>query len=237
MVAVTPSTFNETFHQAAARMFNVFAQGATSAGPFTDGLSHIILTDIRTQENAQIKLNGDVPEWLTVPRSSNVPWCDDEEAWEAFDLRYACQTLWEELAEVAYTTTHPHLHPDSKWEYDPFGFADGYGAFYVGMSRRETPTVPPEFDPALSPQSHEMGVIAFPIHAPNAINYLVEDNMTHRGAAELHIRLVFVSAYLHETFEMWQDVPGQPVFDPHHDNFPFTVTLHLQDGRSLEANI
>lgn len=220
----------------AERLLGLLAHGVTSAGPLTDGLSHVTFTSHGTHATVPVpEASPATPAWLARRRPpDDRSWVEDQRAWDEFDLRSACPSAWDTLTETLLAASHPHLHPDSRHEFDPWNLGFDGGVLLIACAPLTDPAADPlaRFDRDRDPFFTDMGVIAFPVRPFQMLNFL-DAGMTVAGAAELTVRVAFASAWAHETFETWQSEPGCPWHSPHGDSPP-DAHVTLTDGTVVD---
>ncbi|MGK5558201.1 hypothetical protein ACSNOI_42025 [Actinomadura kijaniata] len=143
----------------------------------------------------------------------------------AFDWRHR---VWEQLA-AAWALEGTWLHPETRFTINPLALAESTSCLYIACVDRDDPAAPRRYDPArhahLDPHTTDLGVIAFPLHPHQALDYLAA-GLSVAQAMLVTAGTAVVEACVHEALETYQHAPGRPVRDPHQVGPELSVRLH-----------
>lgn len=132
---------------------------------------------------------------------------------------------WFDLVSAPWELKGRWLHPDTCFEIDQFVFAKNGGNLLIACTDRGQPGSEPRLDPTRSPYFTDQGVIATPMFPHRALRYL-EAGYTPTEALLLLAGTAVTEFCVHEALETFQNVPGRPVWDPHHTRHSLTIDIH-----------
>ncbi|WP_157420489.1 hypothetical protein [Actinomadura kijaniata] len=143
----------------------------------------------------------------------------------AFDWRHP---VWERLA-AAWALEGTWLHPETGFTINPVALAESASYLYIACVDRDDPAAPRRYDPArhaaVDPHTIDLGIIAFPLHPHQALDYLAA-GLPPAQAMLVTAGTAVVEACVHEALETYQHSPGRPVRDPHQLGPELRVRLH-----------
>jgi hypothetical protein len=135
---------------------------------------------------------------------------------------------WLELADV-WRLEGRWLHPETRFSIDQLTLAENRAGLLIGCRDRSNPSAARRYDPQRDPVLTDQGVIAFPLRGWRAIE-LLYDGYGPETAMLLCAGTAVAEAAVHESLEMHQASPGQPVLDPHAPGVRVDVLVHWAGG-------